>query len=121
MNSPITFTTEQQAILDVLYENYINRFVTTASGTTSVTINATSGVATFSTTCAASPSFTQYTINNSEVTATSILFVEVYPEADDSYCAKVSVYKGNGVIVVTVNDAGLGNAGTPTIAFQILN
>ena len=93
----------------------------TASGATSVTINAKSGVATFSTACASSPSFTLYTINNNQITPSSIVWVEIYSNANNTYCAKVSVYKENNLLLININDGGTGNAGIPTVAFQIVN
>jgi len=93
----------------------------TATGTTSVTINATSGVATFTTSCSASPSFTQYSINNSQITASSVLWVEIYSDADDAHCTKVSVYKDSNLLIININDGGTGSAGRPTVAFQIVN
>jgi len=75
MNSPIIFNTNQLAILNTLYANYIiNQFndTNTASGTTSVTINGRSGVATFTQTISAG-SKVNYSISNSSVTSSTKL------------------------------------------------
>lgn len=123
MNSPITFTTEQQAILDVLYENYISLFATTASGTTSVTINATSGVATF-TTVIPYESTTSLVINNTNITTDSI--VQLSLKSNSTGAPTITKYStSSGVLAINVLNVADGN-GDPTdadliISFQILN
>lgn len=123
MNSPITFTTEQQAILDALYENYINRFVTTATGTTSVTINSTSGVATF-TTVISYENTVSLVINNTNITTDSI--VQLSLKSNSTGAPTITKYStSSGVLSINVLNVADGN-GDPTdadliISFQILN
>lgn len=123
MNSPITFTTEQQAILDVLYENYINRFATTATGAISVTINATSGVATF-TTVIPYENAVSLVINNTNITTDSI--VQLSLKSDSTGAPTITKYStSSGVLSINVLNVADGN-GDPTdadliISFQILN
>lgn len=93
----------------------------TATGATSVTINAKSGVATFTTSVPSSPSVRDYQINNNQVTSSSIVSINMFTDADDSFATIVGVSVGNGIIVININDGGVGNASAPKIAFQILN
>jgi uncharacterized membrane protein YfhO len=92
----------------------------TATGTDTVTINATSGVATFSTTCASTSNIpTEYTINNSLITGNSIVSVNV-KATEFGYCSLVTVGCGNGALLIGVNDGFTDTAGEPIISFQIL-
>jgi hypothetical protein len=92
----------------------------TATGTDTVTINATSGVATFGTTCATAPDITIYSIINSLITQNSIVSVNVKTNNPNAFCSLLNVECQNGLILIAVNDAGTNAAGSPTISFQIL-
>lgn len=91
----------------------------TASGTDTVTINATSGVATFTDGCASAPDITIYTINNSLINNTSIVSVNVQA-GFNSFCSLVSVECQNGLMLIAVNDGFTAGSGSPIISFQIL-
>ena len=92
----------------------------TASGTDTVTINATSGVATFTDGCATAPDITIYTIINSLITNTSIVSVNVQGDSISSFCSLVSVQCQDGSMLIGVNDGFTVVGGLPTISFQIL-
>ena len=91
----------------------------TASGTDTVTINATSGVATFATGCATAPDITIYAIINSLINNTSIVSVNVQA-GFNLFCSLVSVECQNGAMLIGVNDGFTGGGGSPIISFQIL-
>lgn len=93
----------------------------TATGTNEVTINANSGVATFTTPVAASPSVSLYLINNINITQNSIANVMLYSSSDDLYATIVSVYMFDTQISIAINDGGTGISSSPKISFQILN
>jgi hypothetical protein len=115
-----TFTAaDANEIKTVVNTNAFNA-ANTATGTTSVTINAKSGVATFTQGCPVAPDFTQYIINNSLVDDTSIVSVNVQ-SGFNSFCSLVSVECNNGSILILVNDGFTGSPGFPTISFQILS
>lgn len=114
-----TFTAaDANEIKTVVNTNAFNA-ANTATGATSVTINATSGVAIFITPCAVAPDITSYTINNSLITGNSIVSVNVKAPVDSGFCSLVNVYCGPGFINLAVND-GFTIATNPTISFQIL-
>jgi hypothetical protein len=92
----------------------------TATGTDTVTINATSGVAIFTDACDVAPNLTQYAINNSLITVNSIVSVNVQSNDASMFCSLVSVYCGNGSILIGVSDLLNLNNGAPIISFQIL-
>lgn len=91
----------------------------TATGADTVTINATSGVATFTDGCAMAPDITIYTINNSLINNTSIVSVNVQA-GFNSICSLVSVECQNGLMLIAVNDGFTGAGSGPIISFQIL-
>ena len=91
----------------------------TATGATSVTINAKSGVAIFTQGCATAPDVTQYAINNSLITVNSIVSVNVQ-STFNSVCSLVNVECQDDSILILVNDGFTGSPGFPKISFQIL-
>jgi hypothetical protein len=114
-----TFTAaDANEIKTVVNTNAFNG-ANTATGATSVTINATSGVAIFTQGCATAPDVTQYAINNSLITENSIVSVNVQIRFN-SVCSLVNVECQNGTMLILVNDGFTGNGGFPIISFQIL-
>ena len=91
----------------------------TATGADTVTINATSGVATFTYGCALAPDITIYSIINSLITNTSIVSVNVQA-GFNSFCSLVSVECQDGSMLIAVNDGFTVYPSSPTISFQIL-
>lgn len=115
-----TFTAaDANEIKTVVNTNAFNA-ANTATGTDTVTINATSGVATFTTLCDSAPNLTQYGIINSLVNGNSIVSVNVKNNDPSVFCSLVSVYCGNGSILIGVSDLLNLNNGAPIISFQIL-
>jgi hypothetical protein len=115
-----TFTAANaNEIKTVVNANALNA-ANTALGDNTVTINATSGVATFNDICATAPAYTEYFINNSLIDVTSIVSVNVQTPADSGYCSLVTVYCGPGFISLAVNDGFTAFALNPIISFQIL-
>jgi hypothetical protein len=115
-----TFTAaDANEIKTVVNTNAFNG-ANTATGTTSVTINATSGVATFTVYCAEAPNLTTYLINNLLITENSIVSVNVQNVTFNSFCSLVSVECNNGYILISVNDGFTTAGGQPKISFQIL-
>ncbi len=114
-----TFTAaDANEIKTVVNTNAFNA-ANTATGADTVTINATSGVAVFTTPCATAPDLTGYGINNSLVTSNSIVSVNVQ-SGFDSFCSLVTVECRNGSMLISVNDGFTGAGSFPTISFQIL-
>jgi hypothetical protein len=114
-----TFTAaDANEIKTVVNTNAFNA-ANTATGTDTVTINATSGVAIFTQGCAVAPDVTQYAINNSLITENSIVSVNVQ-STYNSFCSLVNVECQNGDILISVNDGFTGGGGFPIISFQIL-
>jgi hypothetical protein len=115
-----TFTAaDANEIKTVVNTNAFNG-ANTATGTDTVTINATSGVAVFTEGCAVAPDFTTYVINNSLVNINSIVSVNVQSNSPGGFPSLVSVYCDNGSILIGVSDLlNFGN-GAPKISFQIL-
>ena len=95
----------------------------TASGITSLTINATSGVATFTENIQTSNEFTVFLINNSSVSTGSKIFYSLeYNPNDAEFCNIASYYCGIGVIIFYMTNTSGQNADQPkVISFQILN
>jgi hypothetical protein len=95
----------------------------TSTGTTSVTINAKSGVATFTASVGADTSPTSFTINNTSITASSKINLNLsYFPSGDEMCA-ISAYKAsNGSVLIYFTNYSAVNADEPKIvSFQILN
>lgn len=92
----------------------------TATGANSVTLNTTSGVAVFTENCIASPSITDYIINNNLVTESSYVRVSVQAAQENSYASLISVACSNGAIIISINDSALGNASAPIVIFEVL-
>jgi hypothetical protein len=92
----------------------------TATGTDTVTINKTTGVAYFTSTCDTAPLYKDYIINNSLVTNVSLIDVNVQSETNLSFASKVNVCCVSGAIIVSVNDGFSAAAGNPIISFRIL-
>jgi predicted ThiF/HesA family dinucleotide-utilizing enzyme len=128
MNSPVVFTSEQLTILNTLNQKYLSGEIlsfntsNTATGTNSVTINERSGVAIFTDTVDSLPTYTTFTINNSLITASSIVNVFIAStDADDSFATIVSMISSNGQIIIGVTDI-VGNGSSITkFGFQILS
>jgi hypothetical protein len=115
-----TFTAaDANEIKTVVNTNAFNG-ANTATGTTSVTINAKSGVATFTEPCAIAPNFSQYGINNSLVNINSIVSVNLQSDSPGVFPSLVSVYCDNGSILIAVSDLLNYGNGAPIISFQIL-
>jgi hypothetical protein len=118
-----TFTAaDANEIKTVVNTNAFNG-ANTATGTTSVTINAKSGVATFIEPCAIAPDFTTYVINNSLINPGAIVSkvsVNVQSDYDGAFCSLVSVTCVTGAIRISVNDGFSTNPTNPIISFQIL-
>lgn len=92
----------------------------TATGTTSVTINAKSGVATFTSIIPAG-SGAIFIINNNQVTVNSLVFFSIKNSSDGE--PYISYYNtGSGTISIAVpNPSGDATSDPLQIAFQILN
>jgi hypothetical protein len=118
-----TFTAaDANEIKTVVNTNAFNG-ANTATGTTSVTINATSGVAVFTAPCDNAPNFTDYVINNSLINSGALaskVSVNVQSDFDGAYCSLVSVVCVTGAIKISVNDGFTTSPTNPIISFQIL-
>ena len=118
-----TFTAaDANEIKTVVNTNAFNG-ANTATGTDTVTINAKSGVATFTDPCAVAPNFTDYTINNSLVNSGALVSkvsVNVQSDYDGAYCSLVNVTCVTGAIKIAVNDGFTASPTSPIISFQIL-
>jgi hypothetical protein len=116
-----TFTAaDANEIKTVVNTNAFNA-ANTATGATSVTINATSGVAVFIATCDSAPNITTYVINNSLITENSIVSVNVQNVTFNAFCSVVNIQCYNGYIGITLNDGFTTQGGAPIISFQILS
>lgn len=94
----------------------------TATGATSATLNTKSGVVTFTENCALAPLYTDYVIINSFMKPTSIVNITITNnEGGFGGTSLVQWRSVSGSIVISVNDGFYGAAGSPIIAFQILN
>ena len=118
-----TFASESYVTSAVATKQNKFNAANTASGTTSVTINATSGVATFTESIPTSNEFTTFTINNSSVsTGYKIFYSLEYNPNDAEFCNIASYYCGSGVITFYVTNTSGQSADQPkVISFQILN
>lgn len=124
MNSPIIFTTEQQEILDVLYKNYITPpTFTTASGTDTVTINASKGYATFTSTVAQGTEYTALTITNNLVTNETIIACGLSYSPNDTETCQISSYIciEDAIVFYMTNFSGVDAEQPKQIWFEILN
>lgn len=95
----------------------------TATGTTSVTINATSGVATFTATVGADTAPTSFTLTNSNITASSrIRFGLSYSPSGDEMCAIAAYIPLSGSALIYFTNYSTVDAAEPKVVdFQILN
>lgn len=95
----------------------------TASGTTSVTINATSGVATFTADVVQGVEYTAFTINNNLVTNDTLLRLDLSYVPNDTETCQISSYGcSSGVInIFMTNFSGVDATLQKSISFQILN
>jgi hypothetical protein len=92
----------------------------TATGADSVTLNTTSGVAIFTDNCEIAPSWIEYLINNSLITSSSLVSVNVQIGTTGGYCSLVNVNCSLGLITVAINDGFTGSATNPIVTFTIL-
>jgi len=95
----------------------------TATGGSSVTINATSGIATFTSIVSQDTAPTPFTINNSLVTTSSVIRAGLsYSPQGDEICGIASVVAGSGVIYIYLtNYSTIDAAEDKIINFQIIN
>ncbi len=113
-----------QKLKDYYDEKIINVFnpgnVASGATSTSTVMVGKSGVASFSQPVASYPSATQYTIYNNNISPTSVVEIFVYCDTDDSFVSINGIYRTVGAVIVNLNDGGIGNSSTPTIAYRIL-
>jgi hypothetical protein len=92
----------------------------TATAANSVTLNTINGVAIFTDTCALAPSWSEYTINNSLITAESLLSVNVQGDNPIVCASKLGVTCATGSISILINDGFTGSPAVPKVIFTIL-
>jgi hypothetical protein len=128
MNSPVVFTSEQLTVLNTIYQKYLSGQLlvfnpnNTISGTNTATLNALSGVVTFSTAVTDYPSVSSFYINNSFVTTETRAIINISTTTDGASIVNNGVKFGDGNITLLLNNGASSTAqGVPIIDFIILN
>lgn len=108
---------------------FTNIFVATfnngnsASGSSSVTLNAKSGILEFSSSCSAGATLDLFMANSYVATDTPMWFTLCYDTADQGLPTILYVSKGNGSVVIRIYNAAIEDATNASIKiyFQIMN